>query len=71
VGAARELALEPRLRVGDIHSHIPYEGKVEVKVRTPLRSVLVRMPEWVMAKDPGVTAQINGHPLGFIGRAAT
>jgi hypothetical protein len=38
---------------------------VEVKVRTPLRSVLVRMPEWVMAKDPGVTAQINGHPLGF------
>ncbi len=49
----------------DIHSHIPYQGKVEVKVRTPLRSVLVRVPEWVVAKEPGVSAQSNGRALNF------
>ena len=49
----------------DIYSHIPYEGRVEVKVRKPLRSVLVRMPEWVVAKVPGVRAESNGHAVNF------
>ena len=49
----------------DIHSHIPYEGKVEVKVRQPLRNVMVRMPEWVVAKAPGLTAESNGRALAF------
>ena len=49
----------------DIYSHIPYQGKVEVKVRTPLRTVLVRMPEWVTAKGQDVKAQSNGRPLNF------
>jgi hypothetical protein len=49
----------------DIHSHIPYQGKVEVKVRTPLRSVMVRMPEWVISKGPGITAQTNGRTIEF------
>lgn len=49
----------------DIHSHIPYQGKVEVKVRTPMRTVLVRMPEWVVMAGPAVTAQTNGQRLAF------
>ncbi len=49
----------------DIYSHIPYQGKVEVKVRQPLRNVLVRMPEWVVAKAPGLTAEANGRALAF------
>ena len=49
----------------DIHSHIPYEGKVEVKVKMPLKSVLVRMPEWVLAKGPDVMARNNGQKLKF------
>jgi hypothetical protein len=49
----------------DVHSHIPYRGMVEVKVTKPLKRVLVRMPEWVMAKGPGVTAQSNGQKLAY------
>ena len=49
----------------DVYSHIPYQGKVEVKVKTPLQTVLVRMPEWVTAKDPGLTALTNGHAVNF------
>jgi hypothetical protein len=44
----------------DIYSHIPYEGKVEVKVKKPLESVLVRVPEWVEANSPEVVAQTHG-----------
>jgi hypothetical protein len=38
----------------DIYSFIPYQGKVEVKVKRPLSAVLVRVPEWVSANHPEV-----------------
>lgn len=41
----------------DIHSHIPYEGKVEIVVKKPLRNVLVRVPEWVPGNSPAVSAR--------------
>jgi hypothetical protein len=40
----------------DIYSSIPYEGKVEVKVKKPLSTVLVRVPEWVAANSSDVAA---------------
>ena len=43
----------------DVYSHIPYEGKVELKVKKPLDNVLVRMPEWINANDPGVVVRAN------------
>ena len=49
----------------DIHSHIPYQGMVEVKVTKPLKRLLVRMPEWVVTKGPEVAAQTNGQKLAF------
>ena len=54
----------------DIYSHIPYEGKVEVKVKKPLESVLVRVPEWVEGNSPQVVAQSSGKAEGVeVGRA--
>jgi hypothetical protein len=44
----------------DIHSHIPYQGKAEVKVKKPLESVLVRVPEWVEGNSRQVVAQSSG-----------
>ena len=49
----------------DVYSHIPYEGKVEVKVRQPVRSLKVRMPEYVLAKAPGVKSDVNGQARAF------
>jgi hypothetical protein len=49
----------------DIHSHIPYEGRVELKVKRSLRAVSVRLPEWVVTKDPAVAASVNGKPREF------
>lgn len=44
----------------DIYSHIPYEGRVDLKIKKPLKSVLVRMPEWVKNSDQGVSCSVNG-----------
>jgi hypothetical protein len=40
----------------DVYSHIPYEGRVDLKIKKPLRAVLVRVPEWVPAHSPNVIA---------------
>jgi hypothetical protein len=44
----------------DVYSHIPYEGRVEVKVKQPLESVQVRVPEWVEGKSPEVVGESSG-----------
>jgi hypothetical protein len=49
----------------DIDSHIPYQGKVDVKVKKSLEGVLVRVPEWVVANSPEVMAQTNGRRKEF------
>lgn len=43
----------------DVYSFIPYEGKVEVKVKKPLSAVLVRVPEWVPANSTQVVAKTH------------
>jgi len=53
----------------DVDSHIPYEGKVEVKVKVPVELEL-RIPEWV--KPGEVRVQVNGQDRepGWAGRYA-
>ena len=53
----------------DVDSYIPYEGRVDVKVKQPV-DLSVRIPEWV---TPGQTrSQVNGEDrrLGWDGRYA-
>lgn len=40
----------------DVYSHIPYEGKVEIRVKKPHGSLLVRVPEWIESGSSSVTA---------------
>jgi len=45
----------------DVYSHIPYEGKVEVKAKKPMKGVVVRVPEWVESGSPFVKATRGGN----------
>jgi hypothetical protein len=54
----------------DIYSHIPYEGRVEVKVKKPVRELSVRVPEWIDSGTPQVKANRGGTavPVRWSGR---
>ncbi|RKY63651.1 MAG: hypothetical protein DRQ02_12405, partial [Candidatus Latescibacterota bacterium] len=45
----------------DIHSYIPYEGRVDVRVKQPLNSLLVKSPEWIKAGSKEVICKVNGN----------
>jgi len=49
----------------DIYSHIPYQGRVDVKVKSPCREILIHMPEWVGDKDQNVASTVNGGACSF------
>lgn len=49
----------------DVYSYIPFQGKVEVKVKKPLRNVLVRAPEWVQGNSPEVAASAHRGSISF------
>jgi len=49
----------------DVYSHIPYQGRVELKVKKPLRTVLVRVPEWVPSRSAKVTTKVRQKPIPF------
>jgi hypothetical protein len=46
----------------DVHSHIPYEGRVDLKIKKPCQRVLVRVPEWITSGSRGVLCKMNGVP---------
>ena len=46
----------------DVHSHVPYEGRVDVDVKRPV-SVSIRLPEWVQGEE--VTCAVDGQPRRF------
>ncbi len=43
----------------DVHSHIPYEGRVDVHVKQPCK-LKIRLPEWVDPKD--AACSVDGEP---------
>ena len=53
----------------DVDSHIPYQGRVDIRVKQPLQ-LSVRIPEWVKPEE--VRAQVNGEDrnTSFDGRYA-
>jgi hypothetical protein len=50
----------------DVHSFIPYEGRVNVKMKRSCPSVRVRAPEWVESGSPQVVCQVNGSPRQLV-----
>lgn len=49
----------------DVHSFIPYEGRVNLKMKRPCPRVLVRVPEWVKSGSPEVICKVNETPRGL------
>jgi hypothetical protein len=43
----------------DVYSHIPYEGRVDMKIKKESSSVLVRMPEWINSSSDKVACTVN------------
>lgn len=56
-------------RWADIESHIPYSGRVDIKVKTPV-DLEVRLPEWVKAGEAECTVDGEEKPLLYRGRYA-
>ena len=46
----------------DIHSYIPYEGRVDLKIKKGCDRTLVRMPEWIAGGSQQVSCTVNGRP---------
>ena len=46
----------------DIHSYIPYEGRVDLKIKKSCERTLVRMPEWIAGGSQQVSCEVNGRP---------
>ena len=46
----------------DIHSYIPYEGRVDLKIKKSCDRTLVRMPEWIAGGSEQVSCTVNGRP---------
>jgi hypothetical protein len=44
----------------DVYSYVPYEGRVDLKIKKPCQKVLVRAPEWIDGGSREVTAKVNG-----------
>ena len=44
----------------DVYSFIPYEGRVELKIKAPCEKVLVRAPEWIGSGGAEIWGAVNG-----------
>jgi hypothetical protein len=53
----------------DVDSHIPYQGRLDVKIKQPCR-LEVRLPEWTSAEVTSCEVNRRARPLSFAGRYA-
>jgi len=54
------LLLNRASREADVYSFIPYQGKVEIKVKAACKAVCVHAPGWVKDGSPEMTAAVDG-----------
>jgi len=53
----------------DVYSFIPYQGRVEIKMRQTCRNVRVHAPEWIVAGSKEITVRVGGRPRSFTWQA--
>lgn len=46
----------------DVHSHIPYQGRVDLRIKQTCSEVLLHAPEWIETNSDKVSAKIDGKP---------
>lgn len=47
-------------RWADVYSHVPYQGRVDLKIKENCRNAALRAPEWVSSHSPEIQCQVNG-----------
>jgi hypothetical protein len=64
------LLLNRASRWADVYSYIPYQGRVDIKIKKSNRELLVRAPEWVATRSPRIECNVGGspRPLAWAGR---
>ena len=53
----------------NVYSFIPYQGRVEIRVRQACKNVLVHAPEWIEAGSKEISVQVAGQPRPFTWQA--
>lgn len=54
------LLLNRASREADVYSFIPYQGRVEIKVKEPCEAVYIHAPGWVETGSPEMLATVDG-----------
>ena len=49
----------------DVHSYIPYEGQVDLKIKTDCKSVSVHAPEWIETGSDEMVVTVDGKRRSF------
>lgn len=49
----------------DVYSFIPYQGRVEIKVKQECGRVLIHAPEWIVTGSTEIQATVDGQPRAF------
>jgi len=52
-------------RWADVYSYIPYQGRVDLKIKTDCRRVLVHAPEWIASGSDRITATVDGQSRAY------
>lgn len=54
----------------DVYSYIPYEGRVDIRIKSSCKNLLVRVPAWVKDDGQEVICRVNGtvRKTGWEGR---
>jgi len=63
------LLLNRASRWADVDSYIPYQGRVDIKIKKPV-DLSVRIAEWVKSKDANVQVNETDRKVSFDGRYA-
>jgi len=53
------LLLNQASRWADVYSYIPYEGRVDIRIKQPCSGLHVRVPEWVRDNGQDITCKVN------------
>ncbi len=46
----------------DVHSHVPYRGQVDIKMKQACEAVKVHAPEWIGTGGEQITVRVNDQP---------
>jgi hypothetical protein len=56
------LLLNRASKWADVYSYVPYEGRVDLKIKAPCKRVLLRAPEWINSGSSEVACLVKGVP---------